>query len=87
MPFYVCLYRILWYFITALSKQDKPFSRLWWDGMGWGRAFPKGSEGLLTCARALLKQRWSYSLLILVWGTSRTELWRLFWGAVSPFFL
>lgn len=33
-----------------------------YSGTGWVRAFWEGSEGLLTCARVLLEQCWSYRL-------------------------
>lgn len=84
MPFDVCVYRMLWYFITGFFP-----TKVNSNGTGWNRAFLEGSEGLFTCTQILLRQCCSYTvvILLLVQGDSGRELWRLFQGVVQPFFL
>lgn len=64
IPFDVCVYRILRYFITAFSNQGEHSTVS--NGTGCDRAFLGGSEGLLTCTQvlklSLLKECWSYRL-------------------------
>lgn len=64
IPFDVCVYRILWYFITAFSNQGEHSAIS--NGTGCDRDLLVGGEGLLTCTQvlklSLLKECWSYRL-------------------------